>query len=46
MINLKKDIQDINRFKEILGIVFEEGFDALLQNLKLKKFVPMKKKII
>jgi len=46
MIDIKRDIQDIKRFKEILGVLFEEGFSALLHNSKLSRFVPLHKKLV
>lgn len=45
MIDIKKDIADIKRFKEILGIIFEEGFAFILENTSLHRFVPVKKKL-
>ncbi|MBD3164855.1 hypothetical protein GF323_06680 [Candidatus Woesearchaeota archaeon] len=45
MLRLKRDIADFKRFKEIIQVLFEEGFHILLENAKLSKFVPIKKKI-
>ncbi len=45
MIHLRRDIGDIKRFREILGILFEEGFSVMLENINLHKFVPIKKRL-
>lgn len=45
MLNLKRNIADIKRLREIAGILFEEGFDFLLDKTNLKRFVPVTKKI-
>ena len=30
MLNIIKEVRDLSRFKEILKVLFEEGFDFLL----------------
>jgi len=42
---LVKEVRDINRFREILTVVFEEGFDFLLQKIRLKHKVPVTKRL-
>jgi len=42
---LIKDIQDINRFREILTILFEEGFDFIIGKIRLKHKVPITKRV-
>ncbi|MBR9699622.1 AarF/ABC1/UbiB kinase family protein [Candidatus Woesearchaeota archaeon] len=42
---LKKEIADFKRFKDILTIIFEEGFSFFLSNLKLRKHIPLKKQL-
>lgn len=41
-LNLKNIIGDLNRFREILGIVFETGGGALLKKMRLTYLVPWK----
>lgn len=38
---LKEVIGDVSRFREIVKVLFEEGFDFLVIKLKLKYFVPL-----
>lgn len=41
----RKELQDIERFEEILSIVAEEGFYHVLESSNLAKHVPISKKI-
>ncbi len=41
MFNLVKEVRDLGRLKEILGVLFDEGFDVILERIKLKKHVPI-----
>jgi len=40
---LVKEVRDINRFREILTVLFEEGFDFLIAKTKLKHKIPLTK---
>jgi len=42
---LAKEVRDIKRLKEILSVVFEEGFDFLLQKVRLKHKIPLTKRV-
>ena len=42
-LKLVKEVRDINRFREILAVLFEEGFDFLIERTKLKYKVPLTK---
>jgi ubiquinone biosynthesis protein len=42
---LVKEVRDINRFREILTVLFEEGFDFLIEKTKLKHKVPLTKRV-
>jgi len=42
---LVKEVRDINRFREILVVLFEEGFDFLLQKVRLKHKIPLTKRV-
>ncbi len=42
---LGREIADIRRLKEILGILFEEGLSAVMEGTPLKKLIPFGKKI-
>jgi len=42
---LVKEVRDINRFREIITVVFEEGFDFLLQKIRLKHKIPVTKRL-
>jgi ubiquinone biosynthesis protein len=42
---LIKDIKDINRFREILTVLFEEGFDFIIEKIRLKHKVPITKRV-
>ena len=43
--NLSKDIKDINRFRQILTVFFEEGFGFYLSRTKLHVHLPWRKRI-
>ena len=45
MLKIKKEVRDINRFREILAILFEEGFDFLINKLQLGHKVPLAKRV-
>ncbi|MBI2134687.1 AarF/ABC1/UbiB kinase family protein [Candidatus Woesearchaeota archaeon] len=40
-----KEVKDINRLREILTVLFEEGFDFALEKTKLKHKVPLTKRV-
>jgi ubiquinone biosynthesis protein len=44
-VNLSKDIKDINRFRQILTVFFEEGFGFYLSRTKLHVHLPWTKRI-
>ncbi len=43
--HLIKEVRDIKRFNEILIVLFEEGFDFLLGKIRLKRHVPITKRL-
>jgi len=43
--HLIKEVRDIGRFNEILGVLFEEGFDFLLAKIQLKHYIPLTKRL-
>ncbi|MBL7056135.1 hypothetical protein ISS07_04440 [Candidatus Woesearchaeota archaeon] len=45
VLHLVKEVRDLNRFKEILLVLFEEGFDYLIERTKLRHHVQVTKKI-
>ena len=45
MLKIAKDARDINRFREILTVLFEEGFDFLLQKIQLRHKIPLTKRL-
>ncbi|HJO02168.1 MAG TPA: hypothetical protein QF458_04570, partial [Candidatus Woesearchaeota archaeon] len=45
MFKLIKEVRDLNRFREILTVLFEEGFDFLIAKIKLKHKVPVTKRV-
>ena len=45
MFKIIKEVRDINRFKEILVVLFEEGFDFLIAKLRLKHKIPVTKRV-
>ncbi len=44
-LRLFKEVEDLERFSEILGVLFEEGFDAIIHQIKLLSHVPMAKRV-
>src|SRR3989344_383419 len=45
MFHIIKEVRDIRRFSQILGVLAEEGFDYLVGKLGLGKYVPITKKL-
>ncbi len=45
MLKIKKEVRDINRFRVILTILFEEGFDFLINKLQLGHNVSVAKRV-
>ena len=45
MFHLIKEVRDINRFNQILIVLFEEGFDFLLAKIKLRHHIPLTKRL-
>ena len=43
MFKIIKEVRDINRLREILTVLFEEGFDFLITKIRLKHKVPLTK---
>jgi ubiquinone biosynthesis protein len=44
MFHLIKEVRDIDRFKEILIVLFEEGFDYILARTELRHHIPVSKR--
>ena len=42
--HLIKEVRDINRFKHIVTVLFEEGFELILKRINLKREVPLGKR--
>jgi ubiquinone biosynthesis protein len=42
---LVKEVRDIERFTEILGVLFEEGFEFAIEEVKLSHLIPFTKKV-
>src|SRR3989338_5457975 len=42
---LLKEVRDIERFTEILGVLFEEGFEFAIEEVKLSHLIPFSKKV-
>ncbi len=42
---LLKEVRDIERFTEILGVLFEEGFEFIIEEVKLSHLIPFSKKV-
>jgi len=40
-----KEVKDLNRFREILVVLFEEGFDVIIDAVQLKHHIPLSKRI-
>lgn len=45
MFNIAKEVRDINRLREILTVLFEEGFDFFIEKIRLKHNVPITKRL-
>lgn len=45
MFKIIKEVRDLNRFREILTVLFEEGFDFFIAKIKLKHKIPVTKRI-
>jgi ubiquinone biosynthesis protein len=44
-LHLIKEVRDVGRFNHILGVLFEEGFDFILEKIKLKHKIPIASRI-
>ena len=42
---LIKEVRDLKRFSEILGVLFEEGFDTIIHDIRLLGRVPVAKRV-
>src|SRR3989338_6722869 len=42
---LIKEVRDLKRFSEILGVLFEEGFDTIIHDIRLVGRVPVAKRV-
>lgn len=45
MFKIIKEVRDINRLREILTVLFEEGFDFLIEKIRLRHNVPLTKQV-
>ena len=45
MFKIVKDVRDINRLREILTVLFEEGFDFLIEKIRLRHNIPITKRV-
>ena len=45
MLKIIKEVRDINRFREIITVLFEEGFDFLIAKIRLRHKVPITKRL-
>ena len=45
MLHLIKEVRDIKRFNQIIIVLFEEGFEFLLEKVKLKQYIPFAKRL-
>jgi len=45
MFKMIKEVRDLNRFREILTVLFEEGFDIFIAKIRLKHKIPLTKRI-
>lgn len=43
--NLKSEMNNVKRFKQILGVFFEQGFGYLIDQTPLKDYVPFHKRV-
>ncbi len=44
-LKLIKEVRDINRFRKILAVLFEEGFDFIIEKIRLKHHIPITKRL-
>ena len=44
-LQLRRRIKDLTRFEHIVAVLFEEGFGTYLAKTKLRKIVPVKKRL-
>lgn len=44
-LKIVKEVRDIARFRQILHVLFEEGFDFLLEKIRLKHKIPITKRL-
>ncbi len=42
--NLVRDVRDVNRFRQIVYVLFKNGFEFLLEKAELKKHIPIHKR--
>ena len=45
MLGFKKEVRDLERLREILLVLFEQGFGYLLNKISLRRYLPLKKRI-
>ncbi|MBI2522802.1 hypothetical protein HYW19_00260 [Candidatus Woesearchaeota archaeon] len=45
MFKIVKEVRDINRLREILTVLFEEGFDFLIEKIRLRHNIPLTKRV-
>ncbi len=45
MFKIVKEVRDINRLREILIVLFEEGFDFLIEKIRLRHKIPVTKQV-
>ena len=43
MLKIVKEARDLNRLREILIVLFEEGFEFLIEKVRLKHSIPVAK---
>ena len=41
ILKIVKEVRDVNRFNHIIGVLFEEGFDFILEKIKLRHHIPL-----
>ena len=45
MFHIIKEVRDIKRLNQILVVLFEEGFEFLLEKVRLKQYIPFAKRL-
>ncbi len=45
LINIRKDVRDIKRLEQILGVLFKHELGFLIEKIKLKHFLPLHKRL-